>query len=69
MCQKISSSYFNGVRSEIRNYVPKIIISESSSSVFTDPVSLIRDNIQVESDDDVKKLDKIYNVKYSKYNG
>lgn len=65
----ISSSYFNGVRSEIRDYVPKIIINESSSSVFTDPVSLIRDNIQVESDDDVKKLDKIYNVKYSKYNG
>ena len=60
----ISNSYFNGIRSEIRDYVPKI---NSDSDVFNDPVSLMRDNVQVNSDDDVEKLDKIFGVSYYRY--
>lgn len=56
--------YFNGLRSEIRDYVPKI---DYDSETFTDYVSLERDNIQIHNNDDVEKLDKMFDITYYKY--
>lgn len=56
--------YFNGLRSEIRDYVPKV---DYDRNTFGESVSLNRDNIQIDSNDDVEKLDKMFDIKYYRY--